>query len=93
MLAVFGAMLADFGGSFHQFSDNSPEKIHTGGRKASSSTARPLSMDHYYVTRGGYLRRNLPKRDKSMTARQWRKFRRQIGNEAALKHLRSIAVR
>lgn len=38
--------------------------------------ARPLRMDGYYLDSHGSLRRITPKRDRSISARQWRKQRR-----------------
>lgn len=49
--------------------------------------SRPLSMDRYFVDGHGSVRRRVQKRDKSMSARQWKKLvkrERRIARVAAL---------
>ena len=75
MIGVFLGMLQSLGGSFQRFEAKSAEPKKTG---RFARHAGPLRMDGYYVDRHGSLRRRQPKRDKSMSARQWRKQRRAV---------------
>jgi len=74
LVAVFGAMLASFGGALGSADTATKERNHSDGRKGFSIFARPVSSDDHYIDGHGCLRRRNPKRDIRMSARQWKKM-------------------
>ena len=87
MAAIFGDLLARAGGIFKPVYSEPPTQAEKDRRMAKQKVeedmrpkARDLGKAHYY-DRNHILRRASPKREKSMTARQWKKrnkaFRRQ----------------
>jgi hypothetical protein len=73
LFAAFMGALASMGGSFEPVETKRSEKVHTGS-PARLGSPRPLSAKQYHVhANGRTILRNTPKRDKSMSARQWRR--------------------
>jgi hypothetical protein len=68
----FMAMLRSLGGSFQAATkDDAPKKEHD----PKPTMPLRLAVKHYHTAKRGYLVRDTPKRDKSMSARQWKRQR------------------
>ena len=62
------------------------------GRRAFTLPLYALDGAEYISTRTG-IKRRTPKRDKSISGRQWRKFRRNVGRYNAQMYLKALAAR
>lgn len=82
LFAVFASMLGAFGGSIELIHDD-PKQPNPRRQSRFARHARGMSMAGYHFDSHGSLRRNTPKRDKSISARQWRKQRRAAREEVA----------
>jgi hypothetical protein len=66
----------------------------SNGRRSWSTTLPLYALDNAeYVWTPSGLRRRIPKRDKSISGRQWRKFRRKAGRVNAQMYLKALAAR
>ena len=84
MLGAFIAMLGSLGGSFEPVETKDGERKARSGRRA-ASWARWLDVadsDDYRRDSRGIIIRISPKRDKSISARQWKKRVKQQRREA-----------
>lgn len=73
MVQSFIDMLGSLGGKFDlgKTTEDAPKKEHSDGRFKGGR--RPLNRKSYRTAGRGYLMRLYPKRDKSISARQWKK--------------------
>lgn len=73
MVQSFIDMLGSLGGKFDlgKTAEDVPKKEHTDGRFKHGR--HPLNGKNYFTAGRGYLMRRQPKRDKSISARQWKK--------------------
>ena len=72
-IGLFAGILAAFGASLPIIDTATDRRDHTDGRKSRTGNRRLASEDDYQRTDRGYLMRTKPKRDKSISARQWKK--------------------
>lgn len=76
MFSVYMDMLASMGGSFKAFVSESreePKPEREWAAKKILRSASPLSDRRHIRDSRGVVRRRVPKRDKSISARQWKK--------------------
>ena len=79
-IKLFTNFLAGFGGHLPIVDTKSEKKEHGDGRRGVHR--RPLNRDNYITGPSGSLRRRYPKRDKTMSARQWKKTVKAARREA-----------
>jgi len=75
LFSVFMSMLREVGGEFKAFKDEEPRKVHESEEREREwgSRLREVSAEEYLRDTHGQIRRLTPKRDKSISARQWKK--------------------
>lgn len=90
LIGIFADMLASFGASFVPVKSEPKTKeqkgraMHRAAQKEDRKPRRRGIGDGYVWERWGQLRRNKPKRDRSISARQWKKRTKAARRVAAL---------
>lgn len=81
-IKLFSDFLGGFGGHPPTIDTKSEKKGHSGGRRGVHRQQHSLNRDNYITMSSGSLRRRHPKRDKTISARQWKKAVKAARREA-----------
>lgn len=75
MVSMFVSILSRFGGSMPIVEVEKGRKKHSDGRRKFSRGYHPVNGRDYLADHHGTIHRRVPKRNKALSARQWKKKR------------------